>query len=176
MAYDRYVAVGIHLRYPLLMNPEACFKILWGSWVFVILSCFLVIIMSYICIIRTTMRVPSVEDRHRAFSTRASHFAVLLFYRTSICIMYHIQEVQAEMENETAITEFILLGFSDIDESRFFLFLLIFTVYIVTISANIFIIIFIKTDIRLRKPMYFFIGGLSFLEIWYPSVSVPRLF
>ncbi|XP_068103988.1 olfactory receptor 6F1-like [Hyperolius riggenbachi] len=23
--------------------------------------------------------------------------------------------------------------------------------------------------------MYFFIGGLSFLEIWYPSVTVPRL-
>lgn len=80
------------------------------------------------------------------------------------------------MENGTDITEFILLGFSVIDESRFFLFLLIFTVYIVTISANIFIVILIKTDICLHKPMYFFIGGLSFLEIWYPSVTVPRLF
>ncbi|XP_018422077.1 PREDICTED: olfactory receptor 5V1-like [Nanorana parkeri] len=79
------------------------------------------------------------------------------------------------MKNETAVLEFTLLGFSVLGESRFFLFLLIFTIYIVTISANIFIIILVKTDMCLHKPMYFFIGELSFLEIWYPSVTVPRL-
>ncbi|KAM5145620.1 olfactory receptor 287-like [Mantella aurantiaca] len=80
------------------------------------------------------------------------------------------------MKNKTTITKFILLGFSVLDESRFFLFFLLFTIYTVTISANVFIIILIKTDLCLHKPMYFFIGGLSFLEIWYPSVTVPRLF
>ncbi|KAM4019340.1 olfactory receptor 6P1-like [Anomaloglossus baeobatrachus] len=42
-------------------------------------------------------------------------------------------------------------------------------------KANFFIIIIVKNEPRLHKPMYFFIGGLSFLEIWYPTVTVPRL-
>nr|DBA20866.1 TPA: hypothetical protein GDO54_017606 [Pyxicephalus adspersus] len=79
------------------------------------------------------------------------------------------------MKNESAIIEFFLLGFAVLDESRFCLFFLIFSIYTVTISANIFIVILIKTDTCLHRPMYFFIGGLSFLEIWYPSVTVPRL-
>ncbi|XP_069800147.1 olfactory receptor 6F1-like [Dendropsophus ebraccatus] len=41
--------------------------------------------------------------------------------------------------------------------------------------ANTFIIALVKSERRLHKPMYFFISGLSFLEIWYPSVTVPRL-
>ncbi|XP_063794628.1 olfactory receptor 6F1-like [Pseudophryne corroboree] len=78
-------------------------------------------------------------------------------------------------KNVTSPTEFILLGFSALDKSGFYIFVLIFIVYIVTITANIFIIILIKGETRLHKPMYFFIGGFSFLEIWYPSVTVPRL-
>ncbi|XP_068103986.1 olfactory receptor 6B1-like [Hyperolius riggenbachi] len=79
------------------------------------------------------------------------------------------------MRNETFVMEFILLGFSVFDETRLCLFLIIATIYMVTIAANVFIIILIKTERRLHKPMYFFIGGLSFLEIWYPSATVPRL-
>nr|DBA20868.1 TPA: hypothetical protein GDO54_017608 [Pyxicephalus adspersus] len=47
--------------------------------------------------------------------------------------------------------------------------------YVATISSNVFIIIIVKRERRLHKPMYFFISGLSFLEIWYPTVTVPRL-
>ncbi|KAM4019338.1 olfactory receptor 6J1-like [Anomaloglossus baeobatrachus] len=80
-----------------------------------------------------------------------------------------------KQKNETAVTEFLLLGFSLMKETGFYLFIIIFIIYIVTILANIFIIFIVKTERRLHKPMYFFIGGLSFLEIWYPSVTVPRL-
>ncbi|XP_075117007.1 olfactory receptor 6F1-like [Leptodactylus fuscus] len=80
-----------------------------------------------------------------------------------------------KIRNETAVSEFLLLGFSTLKETGFYLFVLISIIYIVTISANVFIILVIKTERCLHKPMYFFIGGLSFLEIWYPSVTVPRL-
>ncbi|XP_077137628.1 olfactory receptor 11H1 [Ranitomeya variabilis] len=80
-----------------------------------------------------------------------------------------------KLTNETVVTEFLLLGFSLLKETGFCLFIIISIIYIVTIMANIFIIVIVKTDRRLHKPMYFFIGGLSFLEIWYPSVTVPRL-
>ncbi|XP_073498488.1 olfactory receptor 6F1-like [Phyllobates terribilis] len=80
-----------------------------------------------------------------------------------------------KQKNETVVTEFLLLGFSLLEETGFYLFIIISIIYIITITANIFIITIVKTERHLHKPMYFFIGGLSFLEIWYPSVTVPRL-
>ncbi|DBA13528.1 TPA: hypothetical protein GDO54_018668 [Pyxicephalus adspersus] len=77
--------------------------------------------------------------------------------------------------NETVITEFLLIGFTILKNTRFCLFIIISVTYVVTITANIFIIIIVKSERRLHKPMYFFIGALSFLEIWYPSVTIPRL-
>ncbi|XP_068103994.1 olfactory receptor 6F1-like [Hyperolius riggenbachi] len=77
--------------------------------------------------------------------------------------------------NETVLTEFFLVGFSDLEHSRFGLFIVITILYAGIITANVFIIIIVKTKRRLHKAMYFFIGGLSFLEIWYPSVTIPRL-
>ncbi|XP_075690524.1 olfactory receptor 6F1-like [Rhinoderma darwinii] len=77
--------------------------------------------------------------------------------------------------NKTIITEFLLSGFSNFSAMGHYLFTVILTVYIFTITANVFIILIVKLEQRLHKPMYFFIGGLSFLEIWYPSVTVPRL-
>ncbi|KAM8952915.1 olfactory receptor 6B1-like [Pelodytes ibericus] len=78
-------------------------------------------------------------------------------------------------QNNTAITEFILLGFSVSNETSFFIFVLIAIVYIVTLTSNVFIIVTVTMERSLQKPMYFFIGGLSFLELWYPSVTIPRL-
>ncbi|XP_053330032.1 olfactory receptor 6F1-like [Spea bombifrons] len=77
--------------------------------------------------------------------------------------------------NETSSTGFILIGFSVSNETSLCLFVLITVVYAVTITSNIVIIAIVKTEQRLHKPMYFFIGGLAFLEIWYPSATVPRL-
>ncbi|XP_053330031.1 olfactory receptor 6B1-like [Spea bombifrons] len=80
-----------------------------------------------------------------------------------------------KQKNQTSITEFILLGFSVSSETGFFLFALISIVYVVTITFNIFIIVLVISERRLHKPMYIFISGLSFLELWYPSVTVPKL-
>ncbi|XP_069611589.1 olfactory receptor 6F1-like [Ranitomeya imitator] len=77
--------------------------------------------------------------------------------------------------NKTTVTEFLLSGFSNFNAMGRYLFPVILTIYIVTISTNMFIIVIVRIDQRLHKPMYFFIGSLSFLEIWYPSVTVPRL-
>ncbi|XP_077306339.1 olfactory receptor 6N2-like [Lithobates pipiens] len=83
--------------------------------------------------------------------------------------------VAKDQFNQSVITDFLLLGFSIEGQRRFGLFIVLLIIYIATITANIFIIVIIKADPRLHKPMYFFIGGLSFLELWYPSVTVPRL-
>ncbi|XP_073498487.1 olfactory receptor 6F1-like [Phyllobates terribilis] len=77
--------------------------------------------------------------------------------------------------NQTTVSEFLLVGFSMLNDAGSYIFILICIIYILSVTANTFIIIIVKSEPRLHKPMYFFIGGLSFLEIWYPSVTVPRL-
>ncbi|XP_056397348.1 olfactory receptor 6F1-like [Hyla sarda] len=83
--------------------------------------------------------------------------------------------MRIKCHNQTTVSEFYLVGFSMLNEAGSYVFVLIFIVYILSITANTFIIVLIKSEQRLHKPMYFFIGGLSFLEIWYPTVTVPRL-
>ncbi|NXF40498.1 OR6B1 protein, partial [Nyctibius bracteatus] len=78
-------------------------------------------------------------------------------------------------ENDTHIHEFILLGFSTIIELKILLFVIFLIVYLLTILENIVIITLIRRNHQLHKPMYFFLGHLSFLEAWYISVTVPKL-
>lgn len=54
---------------------------------FVIMSPFLFIIVSYVCITRAVLRVPSGRGRFKVFSTCGSHFTVVsLFYGTILSV------------------------------------------------------------------------------------------
>lgn len=79
------------------------------------------------------------------------------------------------MENQTVISHFILLGFPTGFEMQLFLFVVFFLTYILTVLENLIIISAVKVNRNLHKPMYFFLGNLSFLEIWYISVTLPKL-
>ncbi|KAM9211447.1 olfactory receptor 6E1-like [Leptosomus discolor] len=79
-------------------------------------------------------------------------------------------------ENESAVTEFILEGFSGLDQRlQLFLSLVLLLVYLTTVVANMTIIFLVCTDHRLQTPMYFFISNLSFLEIWFTSSTSIKL-
>ncbi|XP_003341580.2 olfactory receptor 1013 [Monodelphis domestica] len=79
-----------------------------------------------------------------------------------------------EKGNHT-VTEFILVGFTQDPVMQLVLFVLFVMVYSVTVVGNISLIILIYTDSRLHTPMYFFIGNLSFLDLWYSSVYTPKI-
>ena len=79
------------------------------------------------------------------------------------------------MRNGTAITEFILLGFPGIQGSEALLFIVIFLIYILTLSGNGLIIVIVWVEPRLQTPMYFFLCNLAFLEIWYTTTVIPKL-
>ncbi|XP_044537149.1 olfactory receptor 1013-like [Gracilinanus agilis] len=77
-------------------------------------------------------------------------------------------------DNHT-VTEFILVGFTQDPVMQLVLFVLFAVVYSVTVVGNISLIILIYIDSRLHTPMYFFIGNLSFLDLWYSSVYTPKI-
>ncbi|XP_042782161.1 olfactory receptor 6N1 [Panthera leo] len=53
-----------------------------------ILATFLLILSSYVQIVRTVLRIPSVAGKTKAFSTCASHLTVVLIFYGSILFMY----------------------------------------------------------------------------------------
>ncbi|XP_058146461.1 olfactory receptor 7A17-like [Dasypus novemcinctus] len=80
-----------------------------------------------------------------------------------------------EPENQTRISEFILLGLSEDAEVQPFLFGLFLMMYMVTFIGNLLIILAIITDSHLHTPMYFFLSNLSFTDICFTSTTVPKM-
>ncbi|XP_062992696.1 olfactory receptor 5V1-like [Elgaria multicarinata webbii] len=78
-------------------------------------------------------------------------------------------------QNQTGISEFIILGFKNLQEIHFLLFSGFLTIYLFTVLWNTFIIIMVMVDQKLRTPMYFFLGNLSFLDICYTTTTIPQM-
>ncbi|XP_027967228.1 olfactory receptor 1013-like [Eumetopias jubatus] len=79
-----------------------------------------------------------------------------------------------ERSNHT-LTEFILVGFTTDPVIQLVLFVVFLSMYSLTLVANTTLIILICNDSWLHTPMYFFIGNLSFLDLWYSSVYAPKI-
>ncbi|XP_073418055.1 olfactory receptor-like protein OLF3 [Dendrobates tinctorius] len=79
------------------------------------------------------------------------------------------------MDNQSIITEVILLGFSTDFSTNVALFVLFLGIYLITISGNVLIVSVIIKNSRLHVPMYFFLCNLSLIDLCYSSTAVPRL-
>uniref|UniRef100_A0A8C4WKF0 Olfactory receptor n=1 Tax=Gopherus evgoodei TaxID=1825980 RepID=A0A8C4WKF0_9SAUR len=80
-----------------------------------------------------------------------------------------------EMKNDTSMTKFVLLGFSNHTDTNLILFVVFLCIYIITVLGNVLIIIVINVNPALHMPMYFFLRNLSFLEVCYTSVTLPKM-
>ena len=80
-----------------------------------------------------------------------------------------------DKENCTAVTDFILLGFSDALELRVFLFLRFLSIYRVAVWGNLGMIALIQVSFGLHTPMYFFLSHLSFVDFCYSTISTPKM-
>uniref|UniRef100_G3U4G7 Olfactory receptor n=2 Tax=Loxodonta africana TaxID=9785 RepID=G3U4G7_LOXAF len=78
------------------------------------------------------------------------------------------------MTNETSVTEFILKGFSDILELRLISTAFVLFIYLFALLGNISIIAAVTIDSCLHTSMYFFLKNLSFLDMCYTSVTIPK--
>ncbi|KAM4663603.1 olfactory receptor 6N2-like [Discoglossus pictus] len=77
--------------------------------------------------------------------------------------------------NRSLVTQFIIVGFPDLSGRQYLLFILLGLIYIFTLSGNLTIIILISIHQHLHIPLYFFVVILSFLEIWYTTVTIPKM-
>lgn len=77
--------------------------------------------------------------------------------------------------NHSSIKEFILLGLSADIHIQALLFVLFLMIYLLTVLGNLLIILVTHTDSTLHTPMYFFLSHLSFQDLFYSSVTVPKM-
>ncbi|EDL13216.1 olfactory receptor 414 [Mus musculus] len=73
------------------------------------------------------------------------------------------------------VEEFVLVGFPTSRPFQALLFVFFFAIYLLTLLENVLIVSTIWLTPSLHRPMYFFLGHLSFLELWYINVTIPRL-
>ncbi|XP_049713358.1 olfactory receptor 149-like [Elephas maximus indicus] len=79
------------------------------------------------------------------------------------------------MRNCSVVTEFILLGIPHTEGLETMLFALFLSFYLFTLKGNLLILLAIVSSTRLHTPMYFFLCELSVFDIFFPSVSSPKL-
>ncbi|XP_047585357.1 olfactory receptor 1E1-like [Lutra lutra] len=78
-------------------------------------------------------------------------------------------------DNQTIVTEFLLLGLSGPSEQEDVLFGLFLGMYLVTIIGNLLVVLAITGDSHLHTPMYFFLANLSCVDICFSSVTIPKM-
>ncbi|NP_001378657.1 olfactory receptor family 1 subfamily N member 2 [Equus caballus] len=77
--------------------------------------------------------------------------------------------------NQTAISDFLLLGLSERPEEQPLLFGIFLGMYLVTMMGNLLIILAIISDPHLHTPMYFFLANLSLTDACFTSASIPKM-
>lgn len=79
-------------------------------------------------------------------------------------------------ENDSKVTEFVLLGLSSSLELQLFLFLIFLLFYIAIVLGNLLIVVTVRADTHLlQSPMYYFLGHLSFIDLCLSCVTVPKM-
>ncbi|XP_057565121.1 olfactory receptor-like protein OLF4 [Hippopotamus amphibius kiboko] len=77
--------------------------------------------------------------------------------------------------NDTGMSNFLLMGFSEEPELQPLIFGLFFSMYLITVFGNLLIILATISDPHLHTPMYFFLSNLSFVDICLTSTTIPKM-
>ncbi|NWR55390.1 O12D1 protein, partial [Bucorvus abyssinicus] len=81
----------------------------------------------------------------------------------------------AAMLNQTEVGEFVLLGLTYTQGLQHFLFLSFLLLYLTSLLGNGVIMSTVVAEPRLHTPMYFFLANVSCLDIFYSTVTVPKM-
>ncbi|XP_049643575.1 olfactory receptor-like protein DTMT [Suncus etruscus] len=79
------------------------------------------------------------------------------------------------IRNKTVIAEFLLLGMPIEPDQQNLFYILFLAMYLTTVLGNLLIIVLIRLDSHLHTPMYMFLSNLSFSDLCFSSVTMPKL-
>ncbi|XP_036052836.1 olfactory receptor-like protein I9 [Onychomys torridus] len=77
--------------------------------------------------------------------------------------------------NQTVISQFFLMGLPIPPEHQHLFYALFLAMYLTTVLGNLIIIILTLLDSHLHTPMYLFLSNLSFSDLCFSSVTMPKL-
>ncbi|XP_052052560.1 olfactory receptor 1468-like [Apodemus sylvaticus] len=77
--------------------------------------------------------------------------------------------------NQTVISQFLLLSLPIAPEHQHLFYALFLAMYLTTVLGNLIIIILIILDSNLHTPMYYFLSNLSFSDLCFSTVTMPKL-
>ncbi|XP_062071651.1 olfactory receptor-like protein DTMT, partial [Lepus europaeus] len=80
-----------------------------------------------------------------------------------------------ERGNQTVMSEFLLMGLPVEPDQRDLFYVLLLAMYLTTVLGNLLIIVLIHLDSHLHTPMYLFLSNLSFSDLCFSSVTMPKL-
>ncbi|XP_029420663.1 olfactory receptor 143-like isoform X2 [Nannospalax galili] len=83
--------------------------------------------------------------------------------------------VKKTIDNDSSVTEFILLGLTEQPELQLPLFVLFLVNYVVTLMGNLTLMNLICLNSHLHTPMYFFLFNLSCIDFCYSCVFTPKM-
>ncbi|NXA61832.1 O12D1 protein, partial [Mohoua ochrocephala] len=79
------------------------------------------------------------------------------------------------MLNHTEVKEFLLLGLTNFQGLQHLFFTTFLLLYLASLLGNGAIVTMVISKPWLHTPMYFFLGNLSCLGIFYSTVTVPKM-
>ncbi|XP_078502678.1 olfactory receptor 5A2-like [Lissotriton helveticus] len=77
--------------------------------------------------------------------------------------------------NESTVTMFFFIGFTNNPQLEVVLFLLFLAVYTFTLLGNLSIMVIVWLSPQLHTPMYFFLTQLAFLDLAFASTISPKM-
>ncbi|KAF7474264.1 hypothetical protein GHT09_015043 [Marmota monax] len=80
-----------------------------------------------------------------------------------------------DVGNLSTVTQFVLMGLSDLPEVRYPLFVVFAVIYQITLAGNGAILLALCTERKLHTPMYYLLANLSLLDIFCSSTTVPKM-
>ncbi|XP_027696701.1 olfactory receptor 2Z1-like [Vombatus ursinus] len=90
----------------------------------------------------------------------------------------HLQtqkEAVADHWNYSSTSGFVLTSLFNHSPTHLFLFSIVVLIYVLAMTGNVAMIFLIWVDSRLHTPMYLLLSQLSFLDIFFTSVTVPKM-
>ncbi|XP_025749136.1 olfactory receptor 10G9-like [Callorhinus ursinus] len=79
------------------------------------------------------------------------------------------------MTNVSLVTTFFLMGLPHAPALDIPLLGIFLVIYVLTVVGNLLILLVIKADSHLHTPMYYFLTNLSFIDMWFSTVTVPQM-